>query len=63
MPAESKAQRKAAVAALAAKRGDIDLDELYGSSRDMYNSMTAEELAEFASTKEKNLPKRKKKNK
>ena len=35
MPAKSKAQQKAAGAALAAKRGEIGKDELKGASREM----------------------------
>jgi hypothetical protein len=56
MPAKSKAQQKAAGAALAAKRGEIDKSELKGASRDMYKSMNEKQLDEFASTKRKGLP-------
>ncbi|MDX1535354.1 MAG: DUF3008 family protein [Candidatus Spechtbacterales bacterium] len=49
MPAESEAQRKAAGAALAAKRGDMDPGNLNGPARQMYESMSEEELEEFAS--------------
>lgn len=56
MPAKSKAQQKAAGAALAAKRGDIPKKELKGASRDMEKSMSKTELEEMASTKRKNLP-------
>lgn len=60
MPAKSKAQQKAAGAALAAKRGDTSKSSLKGASKDMYDSMTEDQLEEFASTKRKNLPKKKK---
>ena len=59
MPAKSKAPQKAAGAALAAKRGEIDKDELKGASREMYDSMSEQQLEEFASTKRKNLPEHK----
>lgn len=59
MPAKSKAQQKAAGAALAAKRGDIAKKDLKGASRDMVDSMTEKELKEFASTKRRNLPNKK----
>ena len=56
MPAKSKAQQKAAGAALAAKRGEIKKSELKGASRDMEKSMTEKELEELASTKRKGKP-------
>ena len=56
MPARSKAQQKAAGAALAAKRGEIDPSELVGASREMYESMSEEQLEEFAATKRKGMP-------
>ena len=59
MPAQSKAQQKAAGAALAAKRGEIDKSELKGASREMYDSMSEDQLEEFASTKRKTLPEHK----
>lgn len=59
MPATSKAQQKAAGAALAAKRGEIDVSELQGASRDMYESMSEAQLEEFAATKRKGLPEHK----
>ena len=60
MPATSKAQQKAAGAALAAKRGEIKKSELYGASKEMYESMTEKQLEEFAETKRKGLPEHKK---
>ena len=56
MPAKSKAQQKAAGAALAAKRGEQKVSELKGASKSMYESMTEEQLEEFASTKRKSKP-------
>lgn len=59
MPARSKAQQKAAGAALAAKRGEADKDELYGASKDMAKSMTEKELEDLAGTRRKGLPEKK----
>lgn len=59
MPAKSKAQQKAAGAALSAKRGDTAKDDLKGASRSMEESMSEKELKELASTKRKELPARK----
>lgn len=56
MPAKSKAQQKAAGAALAAKRGDAKKSELKGASKQMYESMSEKQLDEFASTKRKGKP-------
>ena len=56
MPAKSKAQQKAAGAALSAKRGEIKPPELIGASRQMYDSMSEEQLDEFASTSRKDKP-------
>ncbi len=56
MPAKSKAQQKAAGAALAAKRGEIPRKELIGASRDMFDSMTEKELEDLASTPREDLP-------
>lgn len=59
MPAKSKAQQKAAGAALAAKRGDAPKKSLKGASKQMAESMSEEELEDLASTKRKTLPERK----
>lgn len=56
MPAKSKAQQKAAGAALSAKRGQTKPSELIGASRQMYESMSEKQLDEFASTKRKGKP-------
>lgn len=59
MPAKSNAQQKAAGAALSAKRGDTPKSKLQGASRSMYESMSEDQLEEFAETKRKGLPARK----
>jgi Protein of unknwon function (DUF3008) len=56
MPAKSKAQQKAAGAALAAKRGEVPKAKLKGASRGMYESMTEKELDELATVKRSKLP-------
>ena len=56
MPAKSKAQQKAAGAALAAKRGDVKKSELKGASRQMVDLMSEAQLEEFASTKRRGKP-------
>ena len=56
MPAKSKAQQKAAGAALSAKRGDTKVSDLQGASKDMYDSMSEDELEDFASTDLDGLP-------
>lgn len=60
MPAKSKAQQKAAGAALSAKRGETPKKDLKGASRHMVDSMTEKELDDMASTKRKKLPEKKK---
>jgi len=59
MPAKSKKQQRAAGAALAAKRGKRPKSALKGASRGMYKSMTKKQLREFAKTKRKRLPRKK----
>ena len=56
MPAKSKAQQKAAGAALSAKRGETPKSELKGASKSMEKSMTEKELEELAHTKRKGKP-------
>ncbi|MDZ7600256.1 MAG: DUF3008 family protein [Hoeflea sp.] len=58
MSATSKAQQKAAGAALAAKRGESKVTDLKGASRDMYDSMSEEELEDLAATARDDLPDR-----
>ena len=60
MPAKSKAQQQDAGAALAAKRGEKSKSSLRGASKDMYESMSKKELKDFAETKRKGLPEKKK---
>jgi hypothetical protein len=60
MPAKSKAQQKAAGAALSAKRGETKKSDLKGASKGMVKSMTEKELEDLASTKRKGLPEKKK---
>lgn len=59
MPAQSKAQQKAAGAALSAKRGDTKVSDLQGASKEMYDSMSEDELEDMASTKRKGKPEHK----
>ncbi|MGG7519116.1 DUF3008 family protein [Allorhizobium undicola] len=56
MPAKSKAQQKAAGAALSAKRGDTPRGKLKGASKAMEKSMSEQELREMASTPRKGKP-------
>jgi len=56
MPAKSKAQQKAAGAALSAKRGDTPKSKLKGASKQMAESMTKAQLEDFAATKRKGKP-------
>ena len=56
MPAKSKAQQKAAGAALSAKRGDTPKSKLQGASKQMVDSMSEKQLEELAHTKRKGKP-------
>ena len=56
MPAKSKAQQKAAGAALSARRGETRKSDLKGAARSMADSMTEKELEEMASTTRKGKP-------
>lgn len=56
MPARSKAQQRAAGAALSAKRGETKVSELKGASKEMYDSMSEAELEDFAGTSLDGLP-------
>lgn len=58
MPAVSKAQQRAAGAALSAKRGETPVGKLRGASKEMYDSMTEAELEDLAETSRKGLPER-----
>src|SRR4029453_3444273 len=57
MPAKSAAQQKAAGAALAAKRGETSPSSLKGAAKELYSSMSEQDLEEFASTNAKGKPK------
>ena len=59
MPAKSKAQQKAAGAALSAKRGETKKSDLKGASKGMLESMDEDELEGLAHTSRKNLPDKK----
>jgi len=59
MPAKSKAQQKAAGAALSAKRGETPKKDLKGASKSMEQSMSEKELEELAATKREGLPEKK----
>lgn len=56
MPAKSKAQQKAAAAALAAKRGEMKKSALKGASKEMVESMSEEQLERMSSTRRKGKP-------
>jgi len=56
MPAKSAAQQKAAGAALSARRGDTPKSELKGASKQMLESMTEQQLEDFAHTRRKGKP-------
>ncbi|UNK80840.1 DUF3008 family protein [Sphingopyxis granuli] len=56
MPTRSKAQQKAAGAALSAKRGDTPKSDLKGASREMVDSMSEKQLEELAKGARKGKP-------
>lgn len=56
MPAQFKAQQRAAGAALSAKRGETKVSDLQGASKEMYDTMTEDELEDYASTDHDGLP-------
>jgi len=56
MPATSKAQQAAAGMALAAKRGEMDPSELKGAAKEMYDSMSEDQLKDFAKGSTKGKP-------
>lgn len=56
MPAKSAAQQKAAGAALSARRGETKVDELQGASREMYDTMSEDELEKMASSSRSDKP-------
>ncbi|MBA3941317.1 MAG: DUF3008 domain-containing protein [Sphingopyxis sp.] len=56
MPAKSKAQQKAAGAALSAKRGDTPKSKLGGASKQMLDSLSERQLEDFAKGSTKGKP-------
>lgn len=58
MPATSKAQQRAAGAALSAKRGDTLKSKLKGASRQMEDSMSEKQLEDFAKGSTADKPER-----
>jgi hypothetical protein len=56
MPAKSRAQQKAAGAALSAKRGETPKSKLKGASKQMAESMSEKQLHDMAATKRKGKP-------
>ena len=60
MPSESKAQQRAMGMAEAIKKGDIPKSEAKGPVKEIVDSMTKEQVHDFASTKTKDLPEHKK---
>ena len=56
MPAKSKAQQKAAGAALSVKEHERPKSSLKSASKSMFESMTEKELKDMASTKRKGKP-------
>ena len=56
MPAKSGAQQKAAGAALSPKRGNTKVSDLQGAAKDMYDSMSENELEEMAGTSRHDKP-------
>lgn len=61
MPAKSEAQAISAAMALRAKRGEIPFSSLGPVARQMFTSMSREQLLELAETPRKGLPKKVKK--
>jgi hypothetical protein len=56
MPAKSKAQQEAAGAALSVKEHKRPKNSLRGASKEMYKSMSEDELRKMASTSRKGKP-------
>lgn len=56
MPAKSRAQQRAAGAALSAKRGDTPKSKLKGASKQMMDSMSEKQLEDFARGSTKGKP-------
>lgn len=60
MPSKSQSQQSAFGMALAARRGDVKPDELYGAARKLFRdkSLSDDQLADYAETNRKGLPRR-----
>jgi hypothetical protein len=56
MPATSKAQQRAAGAALAAKRGEARISDLKRAARELYRDLTETELEDLVATAQDGLP-------
>lgn len=56
MPAKSKDQQQAAAMALQAKKGQVSRSQLKGAAKEMFDSMSAKQLREYASTKTDSKP-------
>jgi hypothetical protein len=56
MPATSKAQQRAAGAALAAKRGEARITDLKRAARELYRDLTETELEDLVATAQDGLP-------
>lgn len=56
MPATSKAQQRAAGAALAAKRGEVRITDLKRAARELYRDLTETELEDLVATAQDGLP-------
>jgi len=57
MPTKSKSQQSAFGMALAAKRKEIPIEALKGAAKQLYRTMSEGELAEYAHSDRKPLPK------
>ena len=60
--ARSQKQQMAAGAALSTKEGERSKSSLKGASKSMYESMSKADLEKMASTKRKNLPEKRQRN-
>lgn len=58
MKTKSKSKQRAAGAALAAQRAETNVTSLEGASKEMYESMTEDELEDMASAKHDGKPER-----
>lgn len=56
MPAVSTSQQGAAGLALSAKKGEVSPDKLKGAAKELYESMSKEDLEKFAGTGHAGLP-------